>query len=221
VQHDVSGLIFNIFRKEIGNDRSSKDYLPSNWISETNAALYVKGKGIISPVNAMKGQRDIFVWLASPAREVKFNYKDMSIMFTRRTHNYQRVVMLALACKMLLLLLNISIHSYTLHCGKQFCPYLTASCQWISSPSTSSDTNKRDTACCLYLLQTSSGAVIFTPCSLGTNGLELNHTRSMSPSDLELQQDQVSAVLPITQRKYFNTALTFWISFVYIKEFKI
>jgi hypothetical protein len=58
----------------------------------------------------------------------------------------------------------------------------------------------------LFLMQTSSGVVIFTSCSLGTNGLQLNHTHNMSLPDLELQYDQVSAVLPIIQRKYSNTA---------------
>jgi hypothetical protein len=43
---------------------------------------------------------------------------------------------------------------------------------------------------------------------------KMNHTRSMSPSDLELQHDQVSAVLPIIQRKYSNISLTFWISLI-------
>jgi hypothetical protein len=38
------------------------------------------------------------------------------------------------------LLTNISIHSYTLHCGKQFCPYLEANCLWISGPFILSDT---------------------------------------------------------------------------------
>jgi hypothetical protein len=58
------------------------------------------------------------------------------------------------------------------------------------------------------LMQTSSAATIFMPHSLGTNGMQLNHTRSMSLFDLELY-DQASAVLPIIQRKYFNIALTF------------
>jgi hypothetical protein len=74
-------------------------------------------------------------------------------------------------------------------------------------------TKRRTIASCLSLLQTCSGAVIFTPCSLGTGGLQLNHTCRMSPCDLELQHDQVSAVLPIIKRKYSNI-LTFWISFV-------
>jgi hypothetical protein len=30
-------------------------------------------------------------------------------------------------------LLKILIHSYTLCCGKQFCSYRTANCQWISA----------------------------------------------------------------------------------------
>jgi hypothetical protein len=41
----------------------------------------------------------------------------------------------------------------------------------------------------------------------GTNGLHLNHTRSMSPYDPELQHGQASAVLPIIQRKYYNITL--------------
>jgi hypothetical protein len=31
------------------------------------------------------------------------------------------------------LLLNISFHTYTIHCGKQFCTYLAANCRWISA----------------------------------------------------------------------------------------
>jgi hypothetical protein len=61
----------------------------------------------------------------------------------------------------------------------------------------------------LLLLQTSSGAGIFTPCCLGTDGLQLNHAHSMPPSDLELQHDEVWAVLPVIQRKYSNIALPF------------
>jgi hypothetical protein len=60
------------------------------------------------------------------------------------------------------------------------------------------------------LVQISSGAIVVAPCSLGTKGLQLNHTRSMSVSDLELQYDQASAVLPIIQRKYSNIALPFF-----------
>jgi hypothetical protein len=48
----------------------------------------------------------------------------------------------------------------------------------------------RSIACCLSLVQNSSGTFIFTPCSLRTNGLQLNHTRSMSPSGFELQHDR-------------------------------
>jgi hypothetical protein len=73
---------------------------------------------------------------------------------------------------------------------------------------------KRTIARCLSFVQTSSGAVILTACSLGTNGLQLNHTHSMLPSDLELQHDQVSAVLLIIQRKYFIIAFTFLISYI-------
>jgi hypothetical protein len=58
------------------------------------------------------------------------------------------------------------------------------------------------------------GAAVFTPCSIGTNGLQLNHTRSMSQSDLGLQNYQASAVLPIIQRKYPDIALAFRMSFV-------
>jgi hypothetical protein len=112
------------------------------------------------------------------------------------------------------LLLNTASHSYTLRCGKQFCPHLAANCRWVSAPFIPSGTKICTTARCLSLVQTSSEAVIFTPCSIGTNG-QLNHTRSMSPSDLELQHDQALAVLPIIQRKYSIISLTFWISFVY------
>jgi hypothetical protein len=65
--------------------------------------------------------------------------------------------------------------------------------------------------CCSFLVQTSSAATIFTPHSLGTNWLQPNHTRSMSVYDFELQYDKVSAVLPITQRKYCPY---FWIPLV-------
>jgi hypothetical protein len=64
------------------------------------------------------------------------------------------------------------------------------------------------------LVQTCSVALIFTLNALGTNGLQLNRTRSMSLSDLELQYDQASAVLPIVQRKYSNSALAFWFPLV-------
>jgi hypothetical protein len=78
-------------------------------------------------------------------------------------------------------------------------------------------TSRNAVACCLSLVQTSSGAVIFTPCLLGANGVQLNHTRSMWPSDLELQHDQASAVMPMIQLKYCNIPLTFLISFVFIE----
>jgi hypothetical protein len=52
------------------------------------------------------------------------------------------------------------------------------------------------------------------------NGLQLNHTRSMPLFERELQYYQASAVLPITQRKYSNIALTFWISLVYIRTYR-
>jgi hypothetical protein len=183
------------------------------------------------------------------------------------------------------LLLNISFHSYTCHCDKQLRPYLAANCRWISDPFIPSDSKKRIIACCLSLVQTSSGPVIFMLCStdknkqlnhtrsippsditvpysfkksslehascfvlfcgcrwafkpvciintdsvtfkhfdplvvifmpwsLGKNG-QLNHTRSMSPSGIELQHEHASAVLPIIKRKYLSTALTIWTSFV-------
>jgi hypothetical protein len=78
------------------------------------------------------------------------------------------------------LLLNILIHLYTLHCGKQFCPYLAANCRWISAPFIPSDTKKCTTACCFSLVQNSSAAVIFMPCSLGANRLQLSHTHRIS-----------------------------------------
>lgn len=57
------------------------------------------------------------------------------------------------------------------------------------------------------LVQTSSAAAI-----LRTR--ELNHTRTMPRSDLELQHDQASAVLPIIQWKYPNIEETFAVSLV-------
>jgi hypothetical protein len=81
------------------------------------------------------------------------------------------------------LLLNILIHSYRLHCDKQFCPYLQPIVDGslpLSSLQTHTHT-KRTIIGSLSLVQTSSGAVIFTPCSRGTVGLQLNHTRNMPP----------------------------------------
>jgi hypothetical protein len=49
------------------------------------------------------------------------------------------------------------------------------------------------------------------PRLLSINGLLLSHTCSMSLSDLELQYDEASAVLLITQLKCSNTALSTWI----------
>jgi hypothetical protein len=65
------------------------------------------------------------------------------------------------------------------------------------------------------LVQNSSRAVIFTSRSLDTTWPQLNHTRSMSRSDLKLQHDPALAVLPIMQRKYSNVAIIFLILFVY------
>jgi hypothetical protein len=65
------------------------------------------------------------------------------------------------------------------------------------------------------LVQISLRSTIFTPPSLSINGLQLNHTRSLPPSYLELQNDRASTVLPVIQRKYSNIADTFWISLVY------
>lgn len=48
--------------------------------------------------------------------------------------------------------------------------------------------------------------------------LQMNHTHSMSPFDLELQHTQASAVLPIKIHKYPNNALTLWISFVLLTK---
>jgi hypothetical protein len=58
------------------------------------------------------------------------------------------------------------IHSYTLHCGKQFCPCLTANCRCISALFIPSNTKKCTVACCLSLVQACSGAVTFSPHSL-------------------------------------------------------
>jgi hypothetical protein len=57
---------------------------------------------------------------------------------------------------------------------------------------------------------------IFTQHWLGTNGLQLNHTRSRN-SDLELQYAHASAALPIVRRKYPTIASTFLISVVVLK----
>jgi hypothetical protein len=45
--------------------------------------------------------------------------------------------------------------------------------------------------------------------------LQLNHSRSMSLFDLELQYNHAPAVLPIIQQKYLNIAHTFLISLVH------
>jgi hypothetical protein len=59
------------------------------------------------------------------------------------------------------------------------------------------------------VVQISGVATIFTSHSLGTNEIQLNHTRSMLLPDLELQYGQALAVLPVIQQKYSNTDLTF------------
>jgi hypothetical protein len=84
------------------------------------------------------------------------------------------------------LLSNVSIHSYTLHCGN--CPYLAANCRWICAPFIRSDTKRHTCACCFYLVQMSSGAVIFTPCSLGTNTLMACHCLTLDYSMTRPQQ---------------------------------
>jgi hypothetical protein len=63
------------------------------------------------------------------------------------------------------------------------------------------------------LVQTSSGAVIFTPHSLSANG-QLNHIHNKPPSYLTLQYDQAAAMLPIIQQKYSNIVDIFLILFV-------
>jgi hypothetical protein len=117
------------------------------------------------------------------------------------------------------LLLNILTHFYTLHCSKQFCPYFTANCQWISVP---------------FILQTPKDALLHAACpsykhlveqlslclcSLGTNRLQLNHTCSMSSSDLELQHDQDTAVLPINNKNMQILPLLF--EYPSYKKFKL
>jgi hypothetical protein len=64
------------------------------------------------------------------------------------------------------------------------------------------------------LMQTSSAAVMFTPCSLDTNRLWLIHTQSTTLSGLELQYDQGWAVMSFTQYKYFSIWIIFFISIV-------
>jgi hypothetical protein len=56
---------------------------------------------------------------------------------------------------------------------------------------------KRTAVCCISLMRTFNGAIIFMLCSFGTDGLQLNHTRSMSPPDLGLQYHQTAAVFSI------------------------
>jgi uncharacterized protein YbbC (DUF1343 family) len=64
----------------------------------------------------------------------------------------------------------------------------------------------QDWALMFIVLGANLVATIFTPHSLVTN-VQLNHTRSMSLSNLELQYDQTSAEMPIIQRKYSNIAM--------------
>jgi hypothetical protein len=90
----------------------------------------------------------------------------------------------------------------SLHGGKQFCPYWAASLDGFLPILLRPITKKRITARCSFLVNTSIGAAIFTPRSLIRK--ELN-----TPSDLELQYEQASAVLPITQRKYSEIGDTF------------
>jgi hypothetical protein len=56
---------------------------------------------------------------------------------------------------------------FVLHRGKQFCPYLVAIFECISAAFILSDTKKDKVACCLSLVQTSGGAIIFTSCPHG------------------------------------------------------
>jgi hypothetical protein len=66
----------------------------------------------------------------------------------------------------------------------------------------------QQTHCCLSLVQISGRADIFTTCAFLKDGLKLNHTRIMSPSDFQLQHGQASEVLPIMQQKCSNIVLT-------------
>jgi hypothetical protein len=91
--------------------------------------------------------------------------------------------------------------------------FLAANIWWISVPFIPSDAT--EVVCYSSLVQTSSKAAIFMPCSLGTKALQPNPTCNMSLSDPELQDDQASAVLPIIQHKYSNTAFTSWISLIH------
>jgi hypothetical protein len=79
------------------------------------------------------------------------------------------------------LLLNISMHSYTLHCGKVLSilgsRLSTDPFPFHSFRPKKKRKKKRSISCCLSLVKTYIGTVIFTRCSLGTNG-QLNHTRS-------------------------------------------
>jgi hypothetical protein len=105
------------------------------------------------------------------------------------------------------LLLNISIHLYTFRSGKQFCPYLTANYRWVSVPFIPSDT--KEDAVLLVLGGNLSGAVIFTPCSLGTNGQQRTTLSACHSLIFSYSTTRPQAVLPIIQRKYPNLPLLF------------
>lgn len=88
------------------------------------------------------------------------------------------------------LFLNISVRFYALHCGifdsqlsMDLCPF-----HFFRRKT-------RTIGRCLCLVQTFNGAAIFTRCSLDTNGLQLNHTHSMSDELRSYSMTRVSAAV--------------------------
>jgi len=68
------------------------------------------------------------------------------------------------------------------------------------------DHKKYSTTHCSSLVQTSSSADIFMPCSLGTNGLQLNHTCSMPLFDLEsIVLPGLSSICNYTTKIFINS----------------
>jgi hypothetical protein len=57
-------------------------------------------------------------------------------------------------------LLNMSVHSYTLHCGKILLPYCANSLQWISAPLTPSAYRCVTTTCCSSFMHVVSEAAM-------------------------------------------------------------
>jgi hypothetical protein len=91
------------------------------------------------------------------------------------------------------LLLNISIHSYTPHCGKQFCPLSVANCRWVSAPfSPSEPTSALLQVACLWcrplVKQLSSRFANLTQANFYWTTLAACHRPTLSNSKTRPQQ---------------------------------